>query len=242
MQDASSNKQQAIEPEKNDEGKSQADSEAVEPKPEDIINGDTVEDIVDEQIDEKPPTEGASATQVKIENEEDTVETESKSAPTQEDMDALNDKYMRALAEADNIRRRSKRDLDDAIRFHSNRLVRDLLPVYDNLKRALSSIEGSNNDTQSSVKEGISLTLDEFIKALGKHGVEVIAPEKGDSFDSKLHEALFQKPVSDFEAGKIFSIIREGFSIHGRLLRPAQVCVSSGPEENEPDIKVETAK
>ena len=238
MQDASSKKQQAIEPEKNDEGKSQADSEAVDPKSEDTINGDTV----DEQTDEKPPTEGATATQVKIEDEEETLKTESKSAPTQEDMDALNDKYLRALADADNIRRRSKRDLDEAISFHSKRLVRDLFPVYDNLKRALSSIECSSNDTQSSVMEGIRLTLDECIKAFGKHGVEVIAPEKGDSFDSKLHEALFQNPVSDLEEGKIFSIIREGFAIHGRLLRPAQVGVSSGPAEKEPDIEVETAK
>ncbi len=153
---------------------------------------------------------------------------------TQKNFDELRDKWMRALAEAENIRRRADRDVKDVARYQQTRLARDLLPVYDNLKRALATIEENQKESQSSVMEGIELTLKELLNAFGKHGVQVVAPQKGESFDSKLHEAMFQTPTEDVPAGQIVSVMTEGFTIHDRLLRPAQVAVSSGsPSQND---------
>ena len=162
--------------------------------------------------------------------------------PTREEFDSLNDKYMRALADAQNIRRRAERDLRESAKFRSSGLARDLLPVHDNLKRALSSIEKDKSDAASSVIEGIELTHREFLKALGRHGVEVISPEAGEPFDSKLHEAMFQAPANDVPAGSIVSVMTEGFMIHDRLLRPAQVGVSSGPPPGQGKVEIETVK
>lgn len=177
-----------------------------------------------------------------VEPTTDSVEEEVKAPPTQEEFDALNDKYMRALAETANIRHRAERDVAEAAKFHSTRFARDLLPVHDNLKRALSSIESDSNESVAGVVEGIELTLKEFLKAVQKHGVEVIAPQQGDDFDSKLHEAMFQAPVKDVLAGKIVTVMTEGFTIHGRLLRPAQVSVSSGAPVEEANVEVKTMK
>ncbi len=163
-------------------------------------------------------------------------------APTREEYDGLNDKYMRALAEAENIRRRADRDMREAARFRSTALARDLLPIHDYLKGALSSINKENGDAApAGVIEGIELTLREFLKAFSRHGVEIVAPEAGDPFDSKLHEAMFQVPANDVPAGNIVSVMTEGFTIHDRLLRPAQVSVSSGPSAGSCEAGTETA-
>ena len=180
----------------------------------------------------KEATNG-SAQEKDSERAEDAPEGDS-SELTQEKFDELRDKWMRALAEAENIRRRADRDVKDVARYQQTRLARDLLPVYDNLKRALATIEENQKESQSSVMEGIELTLKELLNAFGKHGVQVVAPQKGESFDSKLHEAMFQAPTEDVPAGQIVSVMTEGFTIHDRLLRPAQVAVSSGsPSQNK---------
>ncbi len=150
---------------------------------------------------------------------------------SQDEFDALNDKYMRALAEAQNIRRRADRDMQEMAKFHSTQFARDLLPIYDYLKKALSSIENDSSETVIVVREGIELTLKEFVKALHRHGIGIIAPEPGEAFDSTIHEALLQAPANDVPVGRIASVMTEGFLIHGRLLRPSQVAVSSGPSE-----------
>lgn len=174
--------------------------------------------------------------------ESDGAESEEKVAVTEEQFRELNDRYMRALADAENIRRRAEKDLRDVAKFHSTRLARDLLPVHDNLKRALASVEGDEVTTAESVIEGIQLTLKELLKAFSAHGVEIIAPEHGDPFDSKLHEAMFQVPADDVEVGKILTVMTEGFMIHDRLLRPAQVGVSAGPTQNQESSNTESAE
>lgn len=140
--------------------------------------------------------------------------------------DEFRDKFMRALAEAENARKRSDKDRREAEQYGGSRLARDMLPVYDNLKRAL---EAATDETSPALLEGIELTMRELLNVFKKHGVEVIAPEVGDAFDPKLHQAMFEAPVPGTKAGDIIQVAAEGFTLHDRLLRPAQVGVSSTP-------------
>jgi molecular chaperone GrpE len=141
--------------------------------------------------------------------------------------DDLKDRLLRTLAESENVRKRADRDRREAEKFGGSRLARDLLPVYDNLHRALDAareIEGHD-----AVIEGVELTLRELLNVFSKHGVTTIDPEVGDSFDPQLHEAMFEAPVPDTKAGDIIQVMAKGFLLHDRLLRPAKVGVSSTP-------------
>ena len=139
--------------------------------------------------------------------------------------DEMRDRLMRALAEAENVRKRAARDRDEAQRYGGSKLARDLLPVYDNLRRAL---DATSEDAQA-IREGLELTLKELVGVFAKHGVTVVAPQVGDRFDPQLHQAMFEAPLPDTKAGDIIQVAAEGFMLHDRLLRPAQVGVSSTP-------------
>ncbi len=152
---------------------------------------------------------------------------------TAEKYEELQDKYYRALAEVENIRRISDRDRQEAGKFGASKLARDLLPVHDCLKMALNSVDDVQRETSRALIEGIELTLKELLNAVGRHGVKLVSPEKGDRFDPKLHQAMFEAPSQDIEAGNIMEIMAEGFTMHERLLRPAQVGVSSGSPAGE---------
>lgn len=143
--------------------------------------------------------------------------------------DAYKDKFMRALADAENARKRSERSRRDAEQYGGSKLARDMLPVYDNMKRAIESITPEQKEASAALIEGIELTMRELLKVFGKHGIEVIAPEVGDKFDPQVHEAMFEAPLPGTKSGDIIQVSAEGFMLHDRLLRPAQVGVSSNP-------------
>ena len=144
--------------------------------------------------------------------------------------DELKDRLMRALADAENIRKRGERDRRDAELYGGARLARDLLSVYDNMKRALDTVDDSQRKASSALIEGIELTLRELLATFSKHKIERLSPQIGDRFDPKLHQAMFEAPVAGTRAGEIIQLMAEGFMIGDRLLRPAQVGVSSAPE------------
>lgn len=143
--------------------------------------------------------------------------------------DEFRDKFMRALADAENSRKRADRDRREAEQYGGTRLARDLLPVHDNLRRAIDAISDEQRAANAALIEGVDLTLRELHKVFAKHGVTVIAPEVGDAFDPQLHEAMFEAPVPGTVKGTILQRMAEGFLLHDRLLRPAQVGVSSNP-------------
>jgi len=145
--------------------------------------------------------------------------------------DELKDRLLRALAEAENARKRGERDRREAEQYGGTKLARDLLPVYDNLKRALDAMDEAQREASKSVVEGIELTLRELTHAFSKHGIEPVSPEVGELFDPQLHQAMFEAPVPSVEAGRVIQVMVEGFTIHDRLLRPAQVGVSSTPAQ-----------
>lgn len=143
--------------------------------------------------------------------------------------DQYRDRFMRALAEAENSRKRSERDRREAEQYGGSKLARDLLPVHDSLARALDAATDEQRQHAKALLEGVDLTMRELLNVFKKHGIEPIAPEVGDRFDPQAHQAMFEAPVPGTRAGDIIQVMASGFMIHDRLLRPAQVGVSSSP-------------
>ncbi|KUF09566.1 nucleotide exchange factor GrpE [Pseudoponticoccus marisrubri] len=143
--------------------------------------------------------------------------------------DVLKDRFMRALADAENARKRAEKDRREAQAYGGTRIARDLLPVYDNLNRALTAAKEDEGEASKALVEGVELTLKELLNVFDRHGVTRITPQVGDKFDPKEHEAMFEAPVPGTTAGEIIQVSAEGFFLHDRLLRPAQVGVSSMP-------------
>lgn len=143
--------------------------------------------------------------------------------------DELRDRFMRALADAENIRKRGERDRREAEQYGGSKLARDMLPVYDALKRALDAAGDEQKAGAAALIEGVELTLRELSNIFAKHGIQRISPQIGDAFDPQQHEAMFEAPVPTVPGGGIIQVMAEGFLLHDRLLRPAQVGVSSSP-------------
>ena len=144
--------------------------------------------------------------------------------------DEMKDRFLRALADAENARKRGERDRREAEQYGSTRLARDLLPVFDNLRRALDSVPEELRTQASALTEGVELTLRELTNVMSKHGVKPISPAVGDLFDPQLHQAMFEAALPGTKVGQIIQVVTEGFLLHDRLLRPAQVGVSSNTQ------------
>lgn len=141
--------------------------------------------------------------------------------------DELKDRLIRALAEAENIRKRGERDRREAEQYGGSKLARDLLPVYDNMRRALDSADEVSKESAKAVLDGVELTMRELLNIFSKHGMTLISPENGDPFDPQKHQAMFEAPVPNVAKGCIIQVMAEGFMLHDRLLRPAHVGVAS---------------
>lgn len=144
--------------------------------------------------------------------------------------DQYKDRFLRALADAENMRKRADRDRREAENYGGSKLSRDILPVYDNLTRALETVTDEQREANAALLEGIELTRRELLNVFSKHGINRIKPEVGDAFDPQLHEAMFEAPLPGTVAGEIIQVSAEGFQLHDRLLRPAKVGVSSTPK------------
>jgi molecular chaperone GrpE len=140
----------------------------------------------------------------------------------------LKDRLLRSLAEVENIRKRAERDRRDAELYGTTRFARDLLSVHDNFDRALGHVTDAVRSSAPGLVEGIELTQRDLVGALEKHRIVKITPKPGERFDPKLHQAMFEAPLPGTQAGEIIQVMNVGFTIGDRLLRPAQVGVSSG--------------
>ena len=137
------------------------------------------------------------------------------------------DMVLRAQAEVQNARRRAQQDVEKAHKFGVEKLIKELLPVVDNLERAISTID-AEHEAHKAVVEGIELTHKSFMDTLSKSGVEVIDPA-GEPFDPELHQAMTQVPNGDVEPNTVLDVFQKGFRLNGRLVRPAMVVVSKAP-------------
>lgn len=144
-----------------------------------------------------------------------------------EEVSDLKDKLIRSLADKENLRKRAEKERKEAEIYGGTKLARDLLSVYDNMGRALENIDEKLKEQAKPLIEGIELTQRELISVFKKHKIEKIEPEIGEKFDPKWHQAMFESPIPDTKKGEIIQIMVNGFRISDRLLRAAQVGVSS---------------
>lgn len=165
------------------------------------------------------PTSEASAPQ------EDQIRLEAALASLEEERAEMQDRLMRAYADMENTRKRAEKDRREAALYGGSKLARDLLPVHDNLTRALAAADDSTRAQAQGFVEGVELTLRELLNILERHGVQRVSPQPGDPFDPHMHEAMFEAPVPQFQPGQVIQVMAEGFRLHDQLLRPAQVGV-----------------
>ena len=151
----------------------------------------------------------------------------------------LSDKMMRALAETENIRKKFFKEKKDAEIYGGTKLARDLLAVLDNLNRALESVDDEMKEKQNAFLEGIELTKKELLNTFSNHEINELAPTEGEKFDPKFHQAMFEGPHPIIEKGNIIQVMANGFTIGDRLLRAAQVGVSSGVIQNKEEDEKE---
>jgi molecular chaperone GrpE len=134
-------------------------------------------------------------------------------------------KYLRAVAELENLRKRNARDLDQARKFAAERLAGAILPVRDSLESSLVAVSADNAPSVEKIVEGERATLRLLDQALEDAGVSEIDPH-GEPFDPTKHEALSVQPSDTAEPGTVLEVVQKGYEIHGRLLRPARVIVA----------------
>lgn len=165
--------------------------------------------------------------------EEDSPATEEKGSSVQDELagkteecKALNDKYLRLAAEFENYKRLTQRDQREQIRFGNEQLLKELLPVLDNMERAIKSARTNGGDT--ALVQGVELTLKQLSGILAKFGVQAIETT-GRDFDPNAHQAVSYGPSNDVPVNKVLDEFQKGYRLHDRILRAAMVSVSSGP-------------
>jgi len=183
-----------------------------------------VEKAVEESSVEAGADENTGVDSVEEPERELTIEEqlEKAKAESQENYSS----YLRAVADLDNYRRRVNREKDDLRQYAVSGLLESFLPVYDNMLLGLQSTEQTADPKV--VAQGIQMVLTQFKSVLEENGVEEIAPDVGAEFDHNLHEAFQTQPSDEVEEGKVLVCMRRGFSLKGRLVRPANVVVSGG--------------
>jgi molecular chaperone GrpE len=149
----------------------------------------------------------------------------------------MKDRLLRTLAEMENLRKRTEREIADSRLYSVTSFARDLVVVADNMRRALETVTPElRNDADGGVKalvDGIELTERELLKALEKNGVRQFTPQ-GEKFDPNLHQAMFEIPDSTVPAGSVVQVVQPGYMIGDRVLRPALVGVSKGGPKAAP--------
>ena len=144
----------------------------------------------------------------------------------------LKDQLLRALAETENLRRRSTREKEDATKYSIANFARDMLNVGDNMRRAIDAApegSGEGDDAMASLVQGVEMTERELLATFERHGIKAIEP-MGEKFDHNLHQAMFEVPDAEHTPGTVVQVIQAGYVIGERLLRPAMVGVSKAGE------------
>ncbi len=136
-------------------------------------------------------------------------------------------KYLRAAAELENVRKRAARDVENAHKFALERLAVELLAVRDSLEMGLAA--GDDVDVES-LRQGKEATLKQLVTIMERFGVEELDPQ-GEPFDPGLHEAMTMQPSADLEPGSVVTVVQKGYALNGRLLRPARVVVAAEVED-----------
>ncbi len=182
---------------------------------------DAEQEQVEPEVAEQPvaePDSGTPALELRLEE-------------LQQKADENWDRYLRAAAEVENVRKRAARDVENARKFALESFGRELLAVKDSLEMGLAAAEAAD---AASLREGSEATLKLLTTTLERFGIVEVDPE-GEPFDPELHEAMTMQPSAEVEPGSVLTVIQKGYTLNGRLLRPARVIVAAEPPETAAD-------
>ena len=177
-----------------------------------------------ETAEEVAAAEAANTAQADAEDPAAEPSLEDEVSQLQEDLATARDAALRAQADAQNVKRRAEQDVEKARKFALERFTGDLLPVVDNLERALEAASG-DDEAIKPIAEGVELTLKSFIDVLGKQNIAVVDPQ-GEPFDPNLHQAMSMVENKEVEPNTVIAVMQKGYTLNGRLVRPAMVMVS----------------
>lgn len=179
------------------------------------------------QEDLKPQDEAAeplvTAADVEMSPEEEIAGLSAQVETLQQELADVRDQMLRAAAEAQNVRRRSEADVEKAHKFALEKFARELLPVSDSLEKAAEAL----GDVDEAQKEGVEMTLRLFMGVLEKFQINQVNP-MGQTFDPQYHEAMSMVPTPSLPANSVLDVLQKGYTLNGRLLRPAMVVVATG--------------
>lgn len=148
-----------------------------------------------------------------------------KLAEAEQRADQARDDLLRVQAEMQNLRRRTQQDVEKAHKFGQEKFSAELLSVIDNLERALAAASAHEDETVKAIYEGVDLTLKSFMDCFSKFHIETVDP-MGEPFDPSLHQAMSIQENPDVEPNTVIAVMQKGYTLHGRVLRPAMVMVS----------------
>lgn len=154
-------------------------------------------------------------------------------APTaEEELVEVKDRLLRTLAEMENLRQRTRREIDEAQTYGVTRFARELLEVADNLRRAIESVPpGELPEALRNLVAGVEMTEKALLATFERHKIRKVQPARGERFDHKLHQAMFEVPTDEVAAGSIAEVLAPGYVIGDRLLRAAMVGVAKAPPQ-----------
>ena len=197
--------------------------------PAEDVTGDTTTDqeaLDTAAAEQETASEAAEAAAADAgEAAEEIAEAEVTLEHLQDELAQAKDAALRAQADAQNARRRAEQDVEKARKFALERFAGDLLPVVDNLERALEAADEQNQ----AMTEGVELTLKSLLDVLGKFNIEQVDPQ-GEPFDPQVHQAMSMVENADVEPNSVLHVMQKGYILNGRLIRPAMVMVSKAPE------------
>ena len=182
-------------------------------------------------------SEGAAQAAADAANNNAAPEPGDRQAELEAEAARYKDQALRAMAELENVRRRAEREREDAAKYGVSQLARDLLPVADNLRRAIEAVDDKavqQDPVLQNLLTGVQATERELMLALERRGISRIDP-MGQKFDPNFHQAMFEVPTGDQPPGTVVQVLQPGYVIHDRLLRPALVGVAKPPSDAGPD-------
>lgn len=156
---------------------------------------------------------------------QDEAGLEAELVAAQDEVAQLKDQALRAAAELQNVRRRAEQDVEKAHKFGLEKFANEMLPIVDNLERAIESC--GDEEATKAIREGVEMTLSMFLSGLAKFDIEQIDPQ-GEAFDPALHQAMSMVEAPDAEPNTVVAVMQKGYSLSGRLMRPAMVMVAKG--------------
>lgn len=172
------------------------------------------------------PTESKETSQAIPPPAEVGAKLEEQLAAAKQEAAASYDRYTRAVADMENFRKRTQREKEELRLFALSGLLEDIVPIIDNLGLGLAAAKQQTDG--KSIVDGVTLTLEQFKTTLARHGLKEVNPA-GQKFDPNFHECISHQPSPDVGEELVMQVVRLGYTLNGRLLRPASVIVSSGP-------------